>query len=430
MTNEQVPSAAGPGADAPGPDERGTEARGSDAAGAATAGWPATARVDHEALAHNLRVLRDRARGADALTVVKADAYGHGLLPVARTMLRSGATLLGVAQLAEALTLRAGLGGRGRILAWLYAPGAPLADALDADIEIGISAPWMLDELLAAVRATGRVATVHLKLDTGMARNGYAPAQVDDLAARLGPAVAEGALRVGSTFSHLASADEPASGTTERQTALFLELVGRLRSAGVDPGPLHLAASSGVLLHPATHLDMIRPGIALYGVSPAEDVIPAADHDLRPAMTVSGRLVLTRESPEGTPVGYGHTARTERDTVLGLVPLGYADGVPRAASNQVALSVAGRRVNQVGRVSMDQVVVDLGPGATDRPGDEVVLFGDPARGEPSAWEWALASGTIAYETLTSVGVRVPRVHVGATRGVDDAAGTHGEVSPR
>ncbi|MGC5627337.1 alanine racemase [Georgenia sp. Z1344] len=383
---------------------------------AAESHWPARARIDHEAFAHNLRTLRDRAGGVDVLAVVKADAYGHGLLPVARTALEAGATLLGVAQLAEALTLRHGLGPGGRVLAWLYAPGAPLAAALRADIEIGIGAPWMLDEVLAATRETGIAADVHLKLDTGMARNGVEPRQVDELAARLGPAVAEGSVRVASTFSHLASADEPGSGVTERQTELFLALVDRLRAAGTEPGPLHLAASSGVLLHPATHLDMIRPGIALYGVSPAEDVAPAAEHGLRPVMTVSGRLVLTREAPAGTPVGYGHTAATERDTVLGLVPLGYADGVPRAASNQVALSAAGRRVPQVGRVSMDQVVVDLGPGAADRPGDDIVLFGDPARGEASAWDWAEASGTIAYEMLTSVGVRVPRVHVGAAGG--------------
>lgn len=380
--------------------------------GAATSAWPATARVDLDAFAHNLATLREIAGGTDVIAVIKADAYGHGLLPVARTALTAGATLLGVAQLAEALELRAGLGPHGRVLAWLYAPGAPLAQAIESDVEIGIGAPWMLEELLAAARAGSRTATVHLKLDTGMARNGLAPGELDDVLARLGPAIAEGSVRLASTFSHLASADEPASGTTERQTELFHGLVARVRAAGVDPGPLHLAGSSGVLLHPATHLDMIRPGIALYGVSPDEDVAPAARFGLRPVMTVTGRLVRTRAVPAGTPVSYGHTECTDRDTVLGLVPLGYADGVPRAASSSVALAVGGRRAPQVGRVCMDQIVVDLGPGAPEQPGEEVVLFGDPARGEPSAWDWARPARTIAYEILTSVGARVPRVHLG------------------
>ena len=378
----------------------------------AASSWPARARVDLDAFAHNLRRLRETAGGTDVLAVVKADAYGHGLLPVARTALAAGATILGVAQLAEALELRAGLGPHGRVLGWLYAPGAPLADAITAGVEIGVGAPWMLDEALAAARTAGRPVTLHLKLDTGMARNGLSRAGLGEVAATLGPAVAEGAARVASTFSHLASADEPASGTTEVQTALFLDRVAELRGAGIDPGALHLAASSGVLLHPATHLDMIRPGIALYGVSPAEDIIPAAEHGLRPVMTVSGSLVLTREAPAGTAIGYGHTATTERDTVLGLVPLGYADGVPRAASGAVALAARGRRVAQVGRVSMDQIVVDLGPDAADVVGEDVVLFGDPARGEPSAWDWARPAGTIAYEILTAVGPRIPRVHVG------------------
>jgi alanine racemase len=367
--------------------------------------WPARAWVDLSAVADNAASLSNLAPDAGLFAVIKADAYGHGILPVARTLVDAGADILGIAQLVEAVGLRAALGPGPRIAAWLYGPGAPLEEALRADVEIGIGAHWMLDEVLAAASRTGIQARVHLKIDTGMARGGFSPSEVPGLPERLGPAVADGAITVASTFSHLASGDMPDSGTTERQTALFLDLARELREGRVDTGPLHIAASSGVLLHPSSHLDMIRPGIALYGVSPDEDVAPAARYGLRPAMTLSAPLVRVREVGAGTPVGYGHTYVTDAPTTLGLVPVGYADGVPRIGSNILEVSHRGRRVPMRGRVSMDQVVIDLGPGSDAQVGERVVLFGDLARGEPSAWDWARAAGTIAYEILTSVACR-------------------------
>jgi alanine racemase len=387
--------------------------------------WPARAWVDLSAVADNAASLSNLAPDAGLFAVIKADAYGHGILPVARTLVDAGADILGIAQLVEAVGLRAALGPGPRIAAWLYGPGAPLEEALRADVEIGIGAHWMLDEVLAAASRTGIQARVHLKIDTGMARGGFSPSEVPGLPERLGPAVADGAITVASTFSHLASGDMPDSGTTERQTALFLDLARELREGRVDTGPLHIAASSGVLLHPSSHLDMIRPGIALYGVSPDEDVAPAARYGLRPAMTLSAPLVRVREVGAGTPVGYGHTYVTDAPTTLGLVPVGYADGVPRIGSNILEVSHRGRRVPMRGRVSMDQVVIDLGPGSDAQVGERVVLFGDLARGEPSAWDWARAAGTIAYEILTSVGARVPRSHADGPPGADD--GPPGEV---
>nr|WP_226925160.1 alanine racemase [Georgenia thermotolerans] len=393
---------------------------------------PARAVVDLGAITDNVGVLRAAAPRAEVMAVVKADAYGHGLLPVARAALDGGATWLGVAQLAEALELRAGLdagaGGPAAasdgaaapahppILSWIFAPGAPLGRALEADIDLSASAPWAVAEIAAAARATGRTARVHLEVDTGMGRGGARPEAFNELVAAAAAAQAEGTVDVVGVWSHLACADEPENPATGRQVEVFTAALAQAERGGLRPRVRHLAASAGTLFHPATHFDLVRPGIAVYGLSPAPAVASSAALGLRPAMTLEARLVVVKAAPAGTPLSYGHTAVTTTDTHLGVVPLGYGDGIPRAASGLGPVTVAGRRYHVAGRVCMDQVILDLGPESTDvAVGDTAVLFGDGRDGTPTADDWAAVVGTINYEIVTRLGARVPRVHVPAGR---------------
>ncbi|TRW45578.1 alanine racemase [Georgenia yuyongxinii] len=387
---------------------------------------PARAVVDLDAIAANVGVLRAAAPGAATMVVVKADAYGHGLLPVARAALAGGAAWLGVAQLTEALELRAGLdrtpsAGRPPILSWIFPPGAPLGRALEAGIDLSASAPWAVHEIAAAARTAGRTARVHLEVDTGMGRGGARPEAFAELVAAALAARAEGTVDVVGIWSHLACADEPSNPATARQVEVFTAALAQAERAGLRPQLRHLAASAGTLFHPATHFDLVRPGIAVYGLSPAPEVAGSAALGLRPAMTLEARLTVVKAAPAGTPLSYGHTAVTTADTHLGVVPLGYGDGIPRAASGVGPLAVAGRRYHVAGRVCMDQVVVDLGPeSAGVAVGDTAVLFGDGGDGGPTADDWARAVGTINYEIVTRLGCRVPRMHVGAAGMWEDA----------
>ncbi|MDD9208102.1 alanine racemase [Georgenia sp. 10Sc9-8] len=381
---------------------------------------PAHAVIDLDAVRHNVGLLTDRAGNAEVMAVVKADAYGHGLLPVARAALAGGAGWLGVARVEEAILLRAGLdpsGARPRILTWLYVPGAPLAEALEADLDVSVGAPWALTEVAAAARRTGRTARVHLKVDTGMSRVGVRP---EDWAALVDQAMAEqaqGTVEVVGVWSHLTSADDPDDPTTEAQLESFTAAVRTAETAGVRPQVRHLAASSGTLFHPRTHLDLVRPGIAVYGISPAPRVADAARLGLRAAMRVETTLAAVKTVPAGTPVSYNHTEVTGTATRLGVLPVGYANGIPRHASGTGPVQVAGRRCTVVGRVCMDQTVVDLGPedDGTDA-GGSAVIFGDGADGEPTAEDWARATGTIGYEIVTRMGSQVPRRYRGEDAG--------------
>ena len=373
----------------------------------------AQATVDLGAVRENVAALKARTT-ADVLAVVKADAYGHGLLPCARAAVAGGATWLGTALLDEALALRAaGITGP-RVLSWLLGPGERLADGVAADIDLSVNATWALDEVVAAARAAGRTARVHLKVDTGLSRGGAALADWPDLVDAARKAEADGSVSVVGVWSHFAYADAPGHPTIARQAEEFRRAVAHGESAGLRPEVRHLANSAATLTAPDQHFDLVRPGIAVYGLSPVPDVGGPADFGLRPAMTLTAGLVLVKRVPAGSGVSYGHVYTTDRETTLGLVPLGYADGVPRAAGNVGPLLAAGRRRTIAGRVCMDQFVLDLG----DDPagvGDQVVLFGDGTDGSPTAQDWADATGTISYEIVTRVGPRVPRVHVGEER---------------
>ncbi|MFJ6982359.1 MULTISPECIES: alanine racemase [unclassified Streptomyces] len=381
-----------------------------------TAPRPARARaeIDLDALRGNVRALRAKAPAAAFMAVVKADGYGHGALPCARAAVDAGATWIGTATPQEALALRAaGLPADVRIMCWLWTPGDPWREAVEADLDISVSDVWALREVVAAARAADRPARVQLKADTGLGRNGCQPADWPELVAQAVRAERDGLLRVTGLWSHFACADEPGHPSITAQLTLFRELVAHAEQRGVRPEVRHIANSPATLTLPETHFDLVRPGIAMYGVSPSPDLGSAADLGLRPVMTLAASLALVKHVPGGHGVSYGHHYTTPGETTLGLVPLGYADGVPRHASGAGPVLVGGKWRTAAGRIAMDQFVVDLG-GDEPAPGAEAVLFGPGDRGEPTAQDWARAAGTIAYEIVTRIGARVPRVYVGET----------------
>ena len=311
--------------------------------------------VDLNAIRDNVATLR-AGTPAEVMAVVKADGYGHGLLPSARAALAGGASWLGVAFLEEAVALRdAGIDAP--LLSWLAAPGERLVDAVLRDVDLSVNATWGLAEVVGI-------------------------------------------------WSHFTYADAPDHPTNARQLAAFREALDVAAGLGVTPRIRHLANSAATLTHPDAHFDLVRPGIAVYGLSP---VPRQSGYGLVPAMTLRSHVALTKRVPAGTGVSYGHAYSTPRETGLALVPLGYADGVPRNASNVGPLLLAGRRRTISGRVCMDQFVVDVGDDAV-AAGDEVLLFGPGTAGEPTAQDWADALDTISYEIVTRVGLRVPRIY--------------------
>ncbi|MFI9820022.1 alanine racemase [Streptomyces sp. NPDC052013] len=376
----------------------------------------ARAEIDLDALRGNVRRLRELAPGAALMAVVKADAYGHGALPCARAAVEAGATWLGTATPQEALALRApgaGLPDDVRIMCWLWTPGGPWREAIEAGIDVSLSGVWALEEVVRAARLAGTPALVQLKADTGLGRNGCQPEDWAELVAAALQAERDGLVRVTGLWSHFACADEPGHPSIAAQLSRFREMVAYAEAQGVRPEVRHIANSPATLTLPESHFDLVRPGIAMYGVSPSPEIGSPADFGLRPVMTVSASLALVKRVPGGHGVSYGHHYVTPGATTLGLVPLGYADGIPRHASSAGPVLVEGKWRTVAGRVAMDQFVVDLG-GDEPPEGTEAVLFGPGDRGEPTAEDWAQAAGTIAYEIVTRIGPRVPRVYVSAS----------------
>jgi alanine racemase len=364
----------------------------------------AVADIDLAALRHNVRVLRERT-ATPLLAVVKADAYGHGLVACARAAVAEGAEWLGVALPTEAVRLREG-GIDARVLTWLAVPGSPFEECVHHDIDVTVSARWALDAVVAAARAVGRAARVQLKVDTGLSRNGATVDEWAALVAAARAAEAAGDVEVTGIWTHFACADEPAHPSVAAQLAAFRGALDVARSAGLSPTVVHAANSAAALAVPDARFDLVRVGIAMYGLSPGQAVGTADELGLRPVMTLRGRFAAVKRVPAGSGVSYGHTAVTERETTLGLLPLGYADGVPRAGSGRLTATVEGVARPVLGRICMDQVVVDLGD-ADVAVGDEAVVFG---AGGPSADDVAASCGTIGYEIVTRIGPRVPRMH--------------------
>ncbi len=373
----------------------------------------ARAVIDLAAVRANVRTLRERAPRAALMAVVKADGYGHGAASCARAAVEAGATWLGTATPQEALALRApgsGVPDDVRVMCWLWTPGGPWREAIEADVDVSVSGMWALDEVVAAARSAGRPARVQLKADTGLGRGGCQPGDWAELVAGALRAEAEGLLKVTGLWSHFACADEPGHPSIAGQLSTFREMVAYAEARGAEPEVRHIANSPATLTLPESHFDLVRPGIAMYGVSPSPEIGTPMELGLRPAMTLTASLALVKHVPGGHGVSYGHHYVTAGATTLGLVPLGYADGIPRHASGAGPVMVEGKWRTVAGRVAMDQFVVDLGgdePGA----GAEAVLFGPGDQGEPTAEDWAQASGTIAYEIVTRIGSRVPRVYV-------------------
>jgi len=410
--------------------------------------YPSSAAVDLAAIRHNLGVLRAAAPGALQLATVKANAYGHGLLPVARAALDGGADWLGVAQLAEAFTLRCGLDEAGvaraeaPILAWISTSSSDFAAAIEADIDLSVSWTWVLADICAAARQVGRPARVHVKIDTGMSRAGSTLADLPALASALRMAADDGLVDVVGAWSHMSRADDPSeagNASTASHVRIFEEGLAILADAGVTPRIRHLSATSGILWHPEAHYDMVRAGIGLYGLSPDPAVATAEQLGLIPALELRAPLTSVKVIEEGTPASYGGTWVAPTRRWIGLVPLGYGDGILRAVSNRarVVVHTASGPFNApiVGRVCMDQFMVDLGqaegsPGtptarsgqAPAAPGDIATLFGSGAGGEALADDWAQAAGTINYEIVTHLGAHIPRIYR------DGAAATFGSNS--
>lgn len=368
-----------------------------------------TAEVDLGAIAHNVRVLRERAGAAAVMAVVKADGYGHGATPVARTALAAGAAEVGVATVGEALSLRRD-GITAPVLAWLHPPGTDFSPALAADVQIAVSSAQQLDDLVDAARRTGVTAVATLKVDTGLSRNGVAAADLPKVLVGLAHAVAEGTVHARGIMSHLACGDDPGNPMNDLQAARLQQMRELAREYDVDFEIAHLSNSPAAMTRQDLAFDMVRPGIAIYGQTP----IPALGNmGLRPAMTLKAPVAMVRSIKAGDGVSYGHTWIAERDTTVALIPLGYADGIFRTLSGRLQVSINGRRHPGVGRICMDQFVVDLGPGSVDvGVGDEAILFGPGASGEPTTQDWADLVGTINYEVVTAVRGRITRVYRG------------------
>ncbi|WP_068154490.1 alanine racemase [Rhodococcus phenolicus] len=373
----------------------------------------AEAVIDLDAVADNVRLLREYAGDAAVMAVVKADAYNHGAVPVAKAALAAGARELGVTTLTEALELKSA-GIDAPVLSWLHTPDADYAPAIVAGVELGVSSPRHLASIVAAARDSGVTAVITVKVDTGLNRGGVARDEWPGFLRDLGRAHAEGAVRLRGTFSHLAHADELHHPEIDSQRDRLVEAVADLRRHGMPPEVVHLSNSAAAVTRPDLRFDMIRPGIAMYGLSPIPEI---GDYGFRPVMTLRTRVALVKKVTAGSGVSYGHRWIAPIDTTVAVLPMGYADGIRRNLSGRFEVQLGGRRRPQLGRVCMDQIVVDLGPdGGGVSEGDHALFFGDGRHGEPNAQDWADLLDTINYEVVTGVGGRTVRTYVGGEGG--------------
>lgn len=369
--------------------------------------------INLDALSANVRRIAAQVAPAQVMAVVKADAYGHGALACAQTALEAGAQWLGVAHVSEALSLR-NAGIQAPILAWLHTYRTDFDAAVGHDIDLGVSG-WELDRVAQAAKEQARPARVHLKIDTGLGRNGSTAEQWDSLVGSAIDYQDQGLLRVVGIFSHFAVADDVQRPETDDQLARFKEALAVAEDAGVDPEVRHIANTPAIFSRPDSHFDLVRAGVGCYGLSPFSNQ-RAEELGLRPVMTLQARVANCKRVPAGQGVSYGLNYRTSAATTLALIPLGYADGVPRVATGG-PVRLNNEVYSEVGRIAMDQFVIDLG-GEVDPAEilDEVaVLFGEAGHGgvpgNPSVDVWAAEAGTINYEVVTRISSRVPRVYV-------------------
>lgn len=368
----------------------------------------ASAEINLSAITQNFKSIKSRTT-ADVLAVVKADAYGHGLIPVSKALEEAGANWFGTALLEEAINLRKA-GILKPIISWLTPLGEDFKSAIDLDIDLGIPSVDLLDEVIKAASLTGKTARIHLEIDTGMSRGGVL-SEWDQLIKSVLVGVNLKQLKVIGIWSHFARADEPDELMNQEQLSLFEEKVNQAKAAGIDAQFIHIANSAALFTNKSTHKNIIRSGIALFGLSPdVKNIGDSSSLSLKPAMKLKAKLNLVKEVKAGSSVGYGGTAVIKSDTKLGVVAIGYADGIPRSTNNLAGVFVDKKRAPIIGRVSMDQFVVDLGITSTAKTGDEVIVFGDGSNGEYTVDEWAKAANTINYEIITRIGPRVPRIY--------------------
>ena len=368
----------------------------------------ASVEINLSAITQNFKSIKSRTT-ADVLAVVKADAYGHGLIPVSKALEEAGADWFGTALLEEAINLRKA-GILKPIISWLTPLGEDFKSAIDLDIDLGIPSIDLLDEVIKAASLTGKAARIHLEIDTGMSRGGVL-SEWDQLIKSVLVGVNLKQLKVIGIWSHFARADEPDELMNQEQLSLFEEKVNQAKAAGIDAQFIHIANSAALFTNKSSHKNIIRSGIALFGLSPDVKTIgDSSSLGLKPAMKLKAKLNLVKEVKAGSSVGYGGTAVLKSDTKLGVVALGYADGIPRSTNNLAGVFVDKKRAPIIGRVSMDQFVVDLGITSTAKTGDEVIVFGDGSSGEYTVDEWAKAANTINYEIITRIGPRVPRIY--------------------
>jgi len=362
--------------------------------------------IDLGNLARNLSTMRKLVNSdseVKVLGVVKANAYGHGMLEVAKRLEQEGIDFLGVADIEEARALRSA-GITSRILAWILDPKDDFVFAVKHDIDLGVSSSDQLLRIIKASELTGKAARIHVKVDTGLGRNGVTLTELDALLSQVKSAVDAGTVISSGIFSHLSS-----TGVQEdlAQIAKFDEAIAKAESLGLSFEVKHLTASDGTLSYPQARYDMVRLGIALYGLSPFSDN-RAKEFGLKPVMKATAAVVQTKRVPAGEGVSYGYLYRTERETTLALVPVGYAEGLPRNASTKAEVIINDRKFVIQSRIAMDQFVVDVGD-ASVTPGDEVILFGTE---NLTADDLADASETINYEIVTRMGGRFTREYIG------------------
>ena len=357
--------------------------------------------VNLNAISNNIKLVKSKTQ-AQILAVVKADAYGHGLIPVAKCAVDAGATWLGVALLEEAISLREA-GIKVPIISWLTPPSSDFKKAIELDIDVAIPSLKHLELIVAAGKAVGKKPRVHIEVDTGMTRGGLLGEWPEFLIAAKGAEI-----EVVGFWSHFARADEPDEIANQSQVLEFESKLAQLIATGITPKYIHLANSAATLTNPNSHKNIVRLGIAMYGLSPDVNTLGSSQNlELEPAMTLKAEIHLVKRVPAGSPVGYGGTQTTLRDTKLAIITIGYSDGIPRNASSAAGVFVAGRKAAIIGRVSMDQFVVDLGADSNAVAGEIVEVFG--ANGY-SIDDWAAASGTINYEIVTRIAARVPRIY--------------------
>jgi len=372
--------------------------------------------IDLGAIRENIKYLMAKS-GKPALAVVKADGYGHGLLPVAKSALSAGASWLGVALLEEAKALRQG-GINAPIIAWLTPVTDDFASAISEDIDIAIPSLAHLEAITSAARSLGKCARIHLEVDTGMSRGG-ALNEWSELVRSAKSYQDSGLIKVIGIWSHFARADEAGHEFNNKQLENFKSAVAEAKSVGITPEVIHLSNSAAAINDADSHFDLLRLGISIYGLSPDFSHMGSSEKlNLKPAMSIRARIHLVKDIPAGSQVGYGGSAITKVDTKLGVIAMGYSDGIPRSANSSAGVLVGNKRAPIIGRVSMDQFVVDLGRDSSVKAGDWAYIIGsNPSDSYTSASSytadsWASASATINYEIVTRIAARVKRIYQG------------------